>query len=162
MACINAIDCASVFSVQDATAKLHDVQRYNFNYTRASPKKVGVEARKQLGFAPAETNLAIVALDPTSDPQRRLCRCPGQDGLRGRSRRLPRRIRVIAARTATRRRSGIQKHHFVCAPHFIHGGPPREILGLAAARRYSFLRRLLAVATIGAAVERRRGSRLFL
>ncbi len=69
MACINAIDCASIFSVQDATAKLHDVQRYNFNYAGLRQKLA--DARKQLGFAPVETNLAIVSLDPSSDPQRR-------------------------------------------------------------------------------------------
>lgn len=76
MACINAIDCASIFSVQDATAKLHDVQRYNFNYTGFRQRLA--DARKQLGFAPAETNLAIVSLDPTSDPQRRFADALGK------------------------------------------------------------------------------------
>jgi hypothetical protein len=78
MACINAIDCASLFSVQDATAKLHDVQRYNFNYAGLRQKLA--EARRHLGFAPAETNLAIVSLDPASDPQRRFVDALGKMG----------------------------------------------------------------------------------
>ena len=69
MARINSIDCASLFSVADATAKLHDVQRYNLNYGALRQKLA--DARKDLGFAPAETDLAMVSLDPSSEPQRR-------------------------------------------------------------------------------------------
>jgi hypothetical protein len=69
MARINVVDCASLFSVADATAKLHDVQRYNLNYAALLQRLA--EARRHLGFGPAETNLAIVSVDPSSDPQRR-------------------------------------------------------------------------------------------
>jgi hypothetical protein len=78
MARINVIDCASLFSVADATAKLHDTQRYNLNYTALRQRLV--EARKEFGFAPAETDLAIVSVDPGSDPQRRFVDALGKMG----------------------------------------------------------------------------------
>jgi hypothetical protein len=78
MARINVIDCASLFSVADATAKLHDVQRYNFNYTLLRQRLA--DARKELGFGPAETNLAIVSVDPSSDPQMRFVDALGKLG----------------------------------------------------------------------------------
>src|SRR5262252_8664746 len=78
MARINAIDCASLFSVADATAKLHDVQRYNLNYSAL--RQHLAEARREYGFGPAETDLAIVSVDPNSEPQRRFVDAVGKLG----------------------------------------------------------------------------------
>jgi hypothetical protein len=78
MARINAIDCASLFSVADATAKLHDVQRYSFNYSILRQRLI--EARKTLGFAPSDTDLAIVSVDSNSESQRRFIEAIAKQG----------------------------------------------------------------------------------
>jgi hypothetical protein len=69
MARLNVIDCSSLFAIADATAKLHGDQRYNLNYGALLQRLA--DARREFGFALAETNLAIVAVDPSSEPQKR-------------------------------------------------------------------------------------------
>jgi hypothetical protein len=78
MARFNAIDCASLFAVADATAKLHDIQRYNLNYLVLRQRLA--DARREFGFAPAETDLAIVSVDPSSEPQKRFVDALGKMG----------------------------------------------------------------------------------